>query len=111
MSAEAVKVIVRCRPMNERENRLNCEVCCVFSMATGSASCLCMSEAKRGERESGRVCVIETARKRERRRVQVWLRKKMQSVCQCDEKGLYISPGGYDHEQRDRSGSAEETSG
>ena len=26
MSGEAVKVIVRCRPMNERENKLNCKV-------------------------------------------------------------------------------------
>ena len=26
MSAEAVKVVVRCRPMNEREERLNCQV-------------------------------------------------------------------------------------
>ena len=26
MSGESVKVIVRCRPVNERETRLNCEV-------------------------------------------------------------------------------------
>ena len=26
-SSEAVKVIVRCRPVNEREERLHCEVC------------------------------------------------------------------------------------
>ena len=26
MSGEAVKVIVRCRPMNEREKKLNCKV-------------------------------------------------------------------------------------
>ena len=26
MAAEAVKVIVRCRPVNAREERLNCEV-------------------------------------------------------------------------------------
>ena len=26
MSAEAVKVIVRCRPMNEREEKLSCKV-------------------------------------------------------------------------------------
>ena len=27
MSSESVKVIVRCRPMNDREEKLNCQVC------------------------------------------------------------------------------------
>ena len=32
MASEAVKVIVRCRPMNEREHKLNCDVsfCAAF---------------------------------------------------------------------------------
>ena len=40
MGSEAVKVIVRCRPMNEREEKLNCGVSCILkptiilSMAT-----------------------------------------------------------------------------
>lgn len=35
--AECVKVIVRCRPMNDREKNLNCK--CVLSMDTSRASC------------------------------------------------------------------------
>ena len=32
-AAEAVKVIVRCRPMNERENRLQCEVSFIWTLS------------------------------------------------------------------------------
>ena len=34
MSSESVKVIVRCRPMNDREEKLNCQVC--------ACNCLCL---------------------------------------------------------------------
>ena len=34
MTSESVKVIVRCRPMNDREEKLNCQVC--------ACNCLCL---------------------------------------------------------------------
>ena len=38
MSAEAVKVIVRCRPLNTREKDLNCKVC--IQMESHRGQCL-----------------------------------------------------------------------
>ncbi|XP_009697631.1 PREDICTED: kinesin-like protein KIF17, partial [Cariama cristata] len=47
MASEAVKVIVRCRPMNEREKALGCKA--VVSMETARGQCFLQNPAATGE--------------------------------------------------------------